>query len=49
MSTHHVDVANSVCSPPLGWADLNVGLYHVSRLCDQRRHDACHHPTAEVH
>lgn len=41
-------IANCICCAPVGGADLNVGLDHVCRLRDQRRHDARHHPTAEV-
>ena len=49
MSTHPVDVADSISGAPVGQADLNVCLHYVCRLCGQRRHDARPHPTAEVH
>lgn len=48
-STHRVDVAYSVCCAPAGRADLNVSLHHVRRLRGQRRQDAGHDSTAEVH
>lgn len=48
-STHHVDVADSICHSPVGRVDLNVGFHYVCRLCDQRCHNTCHNPTAEVH
>lgn len=47
-SPHREDVANGVLGCPVGGADLDVSLDHVSWLGDHRGQDSGHHTTAKV-